>query len=355
MRKDLDAVLDRNAGFSDGAVKAGALLHIKSIGEIEPPLPKKLEDWHFPRDWRAYMAASVERFQRLWEARADVADDCIPYMAPYYGIAEHSSFVGGDVVYGGNTSYHVHPLSDWSRFDELRLTEDNENFRMLLDSMCTLKERAAEVGFLPSLRGVEAPMDMANAVRGNDLFYDLYDDAENVHRLCAFCLEAGLWTIGHQAAIVGTVRGCTLSGYGIMMPGRGIGHFSEDASCLCSAAQYGTFGLPYTRRLLEQYDCAQAHIHAAGRQVLPAVGTLEKCKFIEISRDPNQPAPISVLKEYERCFDGKIPIVTVTLEELEREREYLKGRKTILWLNCDTLAQAKRAVDLAHEINDELK
>ncbi len=352
MRKDLDAVLDRNIRFADEDVKTGALLHVKSISEIEPPAKRKLEDWDFPRDWHAYMEESVARFRQMWTNRAGIADDYIPYMAPYFGIAEHSSFVGGVVKYGGNTSYHNHPLTDWSRFDELTLSEDNANFQMLLNSMRYLKERAKELGFLPSLRGVEAPMDMANAIRGNDLFYDLYDEPENVHRLCEFCLEAGKWTIDHQFDIVGMVRGCTLSGYGIMMPGHAIGHFSEDASCLCSAAQYEEFGLPYVRRLIAGYDSAQAHIHAVGRQALPAIGSLGTCKYIEITRDPNQPAPIDVLKEYEGCFDGKIPIITVSRADVEREKEYLKGRKTILWYSCATCGEASQMVDLVKEIND---
>lgn len=352
MRKDLGAAIDRNIRFLKDDVRAGALLHIKEISEIEPPPLKPLEDWQFPRDCRAYLDARIARARLLWEGRAGVADNAIPHMAPYYGIAEHSSFVGGAVRYGGNTSYHLPPLTNWDAFGELRLNENNENFQMLLGSMRYLKERAAEEGFLPALRGAEAPMDMANALRGNDLFYDLYDDPENVHRLLEFCLTAGRWTLDHQLDIVGMVKGHTLSGAGILLPGRSIGHISEDASCLCSAALYEEFGLPYAGRLLKAYDFTQAHIHAMGRHVLPALSRLPNLQFIEISRDPNQPAPIRVFQEYEGFFSGKIAILNISLDELEREQAFLTRRKTVLWLHVDTLNEARRAVDLVKGIND---
>lgn len=350
LRSNFNEILQRNIDFTLDDKRRGALLHIEYIDAVKIVDVKPLEQWNFPLEYQQYLDACIERDMAVWRQRDQIDDDTIPYIKPYYGIAEHSAFVGGTVCYGGNTSYHEHPITDWSKLDTLVLDENNDNFKMLMNSLRYLKSREAEVGFVAALRGGEAPMDMANALRGNELFMDFYDEEENVHKLLRFCLKASQWTFSHQSEIIGQIQGGVMSGIGIWLPGNAIGHLAEDASSMCSAPLYREFGQPYTQKLLQDYDCAIMHTHTMGRHVLADIAAIEKVEFIQLTYDPNQITPIDTYKEYENILNNKIVVLTMTLPQLQQNLGFLANHKSIINMNVADLEQANQAVALIKSI-----
>lgn len=339
-RDDAEEILQKNISFTQNPNKKGVLLHVGYISGLKLPPVKALELWNLPKESEDYLDACILREKEMWRQRKNLQDDTIPCMKPYFGIAEHSAFVGGKVSYGGNTSYHHNPIETWDDFDKLSLSEDNENFKMLLRSMEYLKKQGQKQGFFAMLRGGEAPMDMANALRGNELFTDFYDEEENVHRLLNFCLDAARWTFSHQLDIVGTLQGGVLSGLGVWLPEKSIGHLSEDASCMCSTNFYNDFGKSYTQKLLKDYHCGLFHVHTMGRHILPLIASIEKAKFIQLTYDPNQPTPIEVYKEYQQELKDKTVVVSMLPSEIEENMEFLAQRKTIIELQETTLQEA---------------
>ncbi len=352
MRNDFDQVLRRNMEFASEAVKRGVLIQVTAIDEIAGLGIRPLEAWNFPGEALAYMDACIEQMQWYWSRRRTVRDDLLPSLKPFFGIAEHTAFVGGRVVYGGDTSYHEHPLKSLEDVNQLACHEDNENFSMLMRSMAYLKERSGEEGFIASLRGGEAPMDMANGIRGNDLFMDFYDNPEKIHELIAFCTEASKWTFNHQHAVVGQVEDGTMTGMGVWIPGHSIGHLSEDASCMCSADLYRDFGRPYTESLLEHFDCAMVHVHTYGRHVLPEICAIDKVKFVQLEFDPNQPSPIETFREYDKVLAGKVVIVRGGREEIEANLDFLTARKCIIWATTGSVSEARTLVDTVRRASD---
>lgn len=349
-RKNLEEVLQRNIDFACNDKATGTLLHIESIHDLEAPAVRPLEQWNFPEELDEYLEACIQREKCLWQQRQTLDDDTLPALKPYFGIAEHTAFVGGQVEYGGNTSYHVPPLTDLEDLSVLSLKEDNPNFRMLMHALRYFKKRSAEEGFLPMLRGAEAPLDMANAIRGNDLLMDFYDDEDSVHKLMEFCLQGCRWTLEHQLEIVGQVEGGVISGIGIWMPGRSVGHLAEDLSSMCSADLYRTFGRPYTERLLRDYDCAVMHTHTLGRHVLGDIASLEKLRFIQLTYDPNQMTPIELYKESEQLLQNKIVVPTMTVEEIEQNLDFLARHKNIIKVDAKNMAEAEKAVRLVRSL-----
>ncbi|MDO5424387.1 MAG: uroporphyrinogen decarboxylase family protein [Eubacteriales bacterium] len=363
-RKNMEEVLERNIRFTLDEKKKGALLHILGIGSgknadaksflaiggAEKYAVKPLEMWNFPEESQEYLEACIARDRARWEIREYLDDDTVPTMKPYYGIAIHTAFIGGEVTFGANSSYHKPLLDDYQRLDELELREDNRYFRLLLDSMEYLKKRGKEEGFLPSLRGGDSPLDIANAIRGNDLFLDFYEEEENVERLMEFCLKAARWTWKHQMEAVEEVAGGRMTGQAIWLPGNSIGHLSEDASSMCSQEMYETFGKPYLEGLMEDYDSAIIHVHTAGRHNLPPIASVEKMKLIQLEYDPQQPAPIEVYKANEAILKDKIVVPIMTTDEIEENLEFLAEHKSIVQLYAASLEDAERAVNLIRSI-----
>ncbi len=350
LRKDFDDVLKRNIEFAGDDVKKGILLQVEFITDLNTEPVKALELWDLPREYKQYLDACIENLKQTWALRQDVNDDQLPFMKPYYGIAEHSAMLGGKVVYGGNTSYHEHMIDDYEDLDKLTLSTDNDNFKMLTDSLKYLKSKEKEVGFIASLRGGDSPLDIANAVRGNDIFYDFYEEEENLHKLLKICLKAARFTAKHQKDIIGQTAGGVVAGFGVWMPGDSIGHLSEDASSMCSLEMYKKYGAPYLKELIADYDCAFLHTHTMGRHILGEFAAMEKIKFVEMTYDPNQLVPIEVYKENAQLLEGKIVVAHLTLDELKENIEFLKERKTIVKLEFATKAQALQAVELVKNL-----
>ena len=345
MPYDRSQAMRRNADFMSDPAKTGVLIRVTGFGAVDLPGVDALESFDLPRGIPRYCDQIIERFLRFREAHDRFDDDWIPALKPYLGIAEHSCFLGGAVSYGGNTSYH-HPaiddIHDWKR---LRMQKDAPHYRALLEGMARLKERSERYGFYSALRGGDGPMDIANAVRGNDLLYDFYDDPEAVEAFMGFCADAVSWTFANQYPLASRVHGGYISGMTTWMPGRSIGHLSEDASCLCSPAMYERFGLPYTRTLLDKYDYAMMHVHSLGRACLPLMARMEKIGTFQLSGDPNQPDAIDVYREYEETLTGRTVLLDMTPAQVLANLGFLRGKRTIINLEAASPDEADRVLE----------
>ncbi|MFI3326238.1 MAG: uroporphyrinogen decarboxylase family protein [Clostridia bacterium] len=349
--ENFDEVLKRNIEFMSNPDKKGVLVKIGNLKDSEKFYIKPLEEWNFPDDYKEYSEQGLKGVKLKYEQRRGILDDTIPIACPYYGMAEHSAFVGGEVSYGANTSYHHHPIKNWDDMAKLSLDEKNQNFRLLLDSMEYIKEKSEKMGFVLSLRGVSAPMELANTLRGNDFFTDMYDEEENIRKLLEFCVEAGHWTIQHQKEIIGTMAGGVFTGMGLWLPNNGVGHVSEDTSTMCSPAMYEEFGKPYTEKFLEKYDGGVFHLHAMGKHIIPLVAQIEKARVLQITDDPNQPSPIEIYKEYADVLKDKITFISANEQEILDNIEFFENRKTIISLpNVENKEHAKRILDILEHL-----
>lgn len=347
-RQDISNVINRTKSFYQSKAKGKALIQVKSIPSLQTPATRAMNEWNFPHDLYEYLDTRIERFVNYWEQRKTVEDDMIPAIHPWFGIAEHSAFVGGEVEFTQDTSYH-HPLiGTWDDMEKLELREDNPWLRMVLDGLAYLKDQS-EGRYHVKLRGADGPMDIANAVRGNELFVDFYENPEKVHELMDFCTKAVKWTLDRQMDIAGLVEGGVITGFDIWLPGNSIGQLSEDASTMCSPDTYREFGLPYTSRLVNAYDHAFMHTHALGKHNIPVIAEMDKVDVIEISSDPNTPRAIEIYRELGECLKDKIVVVQLTHDEIINNLDFLKERKTIIWYSAESVEDAQRTVELVRK------
>ncbi len=346
MRWNKEAVLDRVVGFMSNDKQVGTLIRFDRMPWLDLPAAKPLEAYQFPAECERYLDDCIANEHALWQVRGEFDDDMLPVMKPFFGMAEHSAFVGGEVQFGGGTSYHHPPLEDLEDLKDLACHKDNETYQMLLHGLYYLQEKSKTEGFYTSLRGASMPMELANSIRGNDLFMDFYDDEDLVHELLEFCVEASLWTIRNQFEIVQPVRGGYFGGFGVWLPGNSLGHVSEDASSLCSPSNYLEFGRPYTERVLSHFDSAQVHVHSLGRHSLPHIASLDKIRVVQIEDDPKQPAPIEVYKDNIELLKTKIVMMRATAKEIEDNIDFIAAHKNIICPFVNDQAQADHILAL---------
>lgn len=352
IRNNINDVMERTRLLYNSN-KPGAIIQVTQIKSLQNTSEKKLNekklnDWNFPKDLYEYLDVTIENFLEYWAKRLEVDDDLIPAISPSFGIAEHTAFIGGEVEFSEQTSWHHQLIKNWDDVNKLELREDNEWLRMVIDGIAYLKKQS-KGRYAVKLRGAEGAMDIANVIRGNEIFTDFYLYPDELHNLLEFCNKAAEFTISRQIKAAGYFEEGIITGFNIWLPGHSMGHLSEDASTMCSKETYKDFGLKYTKELVENYDHAFMHTHALGKHNIPLIASIDKIDFIEISNDPNCQRAIEIYKELIEYLNNKIVIVSLTLDEIKSNLDFLKKHKTIIWYSADNIEDAKEAVKLVRE------
>ena len=345
-KPDIDEAMGRIKRFTNGECRGGALINIDLNGSGFPLMPRTpFPRWRFPDDLRRYLDEQIELLGEVWHAKQGLADDAIPCLYPRFGVAEHSAFVGGEVEFGADTSY-VHPcVREWRDLDRLELREDHPWLRLVVDGLGYLVERSAG-RFAVMQRGAMAPLDLANALRGNELFLDFYEAPAEVHRLLEFCTRACRLYLAHQVGALPDFHGGTMSGCYVWLPGRAAGHLSEDATVLCSPAHYREFGRRYTAEVVRDYDHVFMHLHTAGVRTFADILSIEGIRSVELANDPGQPRGIELYREHFPLFAGKIVKLFVTPAEIVAHLDFLRQARAILFCTVRDVAEGRRAIEL---------
>ena len=336
--------LERMKSLFAQKTRRGCCIQVKSIAGIESKPDRPLNSWHFPEDNLAYLEARAVQQADYWRQRVDLQDDLVPSLYPYYGIAEHSAFLGGEVRFSGSTSYHQPMLRQLADYQDLILDAGQMWLSMFREGYQYYREVWSDQFFL-KLRGGYSALDLANIVRGNELFYDFYDDPDQVHQLLDFCVKATRFYFDAQDRDVPAYLGGKISGFDVWLPGRSIGHLSEDTSCLCSQEQYAEFGLPYLEQLVAPYEHALLHTHTLGRKNLPQFASLDKVDVIQISSDPKEPSSFDIFREYSPFLREKVVVIDVAASDLEQHADLIREHRCILWYEARDLTEARWAVD----------
>ncbi len=339
IRPDIGEVLARTQRFHASKETGQALFKVRGIGGQGVPAPK-LTAYTFPKDTHRYLDDCYKAQHGTWTQRLNLHDDQLPCLGPWYGIAEHSAFLGGEVSYADDTSWHHQLMDDPSQLDRIQLDENNVIYRMVVGGIAYVREQYGDE-FIPRVRGTSGALDAVNMLRGNDFFYDLHDEPEALDALLTKCTDYIIDYYQRQLDAAGYVAGGTVTGFGEWLPGRSIGHMSEDATTMISVAQFERFGRPHTARVCQAYDHAMMHTHALGERCLPAIASIPHMTLMEISNDPNADRAIDVFKRVREQISMVIPILPLSREEIRDNLVLLKQQKTVLWYEAESMQDAQ--------------
>lgn len=343
IREDLSAVIEATRLFYNSPHQGMAMIHVKNIAEVKGT-PLKLSDYCFPKDRDRYLDHCAENLLHYWKERISVKDHCVPALGPWYGIAEHSSFLGGVVEYSDETSWHHVLLEQIGDLSQLSMSMENDTYQMVVGGIAYIREKYGDL-FAPMVRGTSGVLEIANALRGNDFFCDFYEYPQETHALLKYCQDAILWYYGKQLDAAGEFMGGVVTGFGEWLPGRPIGHMSEDTTAMISRELYEEFGRPYTQHICGQFDGAFMHTHALSAHCLGSIGDIRGIQIMEISSDPNTDRAIEVYRRH-KAEIKPIPVLNLTAKEITDNMDLLKTQKTLLWYQADTVKEAEEICQL---------
>ena len=261
------------------------LVNVKVPAEA-PPMPP-LTEIDPEKDLPRWMDGLLAAARPGWEAKAGIDDDAPPSLCPRFGIAEHSSTA--------RTSKPLTPAPALTSLDDLSPIgprESNPWYRYMKAGYDHLRSRQ-DGSFLLPVRGAMAPMDLANAVRGDEIFVEFLTEPAGAHKLMRFLAEAEHWYYQRLRSWADEVAGGHFYHYGgIWLGPEAIGHISNDATMLCGPEVYDEFGYPYEAELVGKYRWVFYHVHSEKLHYLPRLVQLPKLALLEITPDPQAPPPI---------------------------------------------------------------
>ncbi|MDR1440122.1 MAG: uroporphyrinogen decarboxylase family protein [Clostridiales bacterium] len=307
-----------------------------------------LDSWDYAGDMRGHILYSVRRLRAFLEYTKDLDNDYVPALNVNFGYGAHSAyFTGQPVIMGADTSWTKPFLTSWERLPELRMDENSYWFQKIMEGYRLLCE-FCDGDYAISAFCNAGPGDMANAIRGNDLFYDLYDEPENVHALMDKCADAAIWLESEIAKAAGPGPECAGCGAGsvtanVWMPGAAP-YISEDFNDLCPLEMYAEFGFAHTQKIIDRFGGAFIHHHAKGRHIHGKIAALRGLRLLEISLDPNCPRPVDELPGIFEEHGGLPLMIRCHARDVYGRMDDLKRGRAVLMLNIDSLEEGREAM-----------
>jgi hypothetical protein len=303
---------------------------------------KPLYMWDIESEAESIIDNQIRKVRYFNEYTKDLDNDYIPIVTSGLGVGVNSSFlVGNEVRFGIDTSWTQPAVFEWDDLDKLSFDKDNYWVR-ILKRMAKHSVNMCDGEYAVITFSHFAPSDMANALRGNQLFYDFYDYQEQVHKLMDISADAVIALERELKTIVPDVMGGSVAAYA-WMPGHAL-YMSEDAADLCAPEIYRKYCRSYTQKVIDAIGGAHIHHHGKGMHVHSEIAKLRNLHFVEISWDPNCPRPIDNL---EKLIDmnPELPIMTrCTVEDVYEKIDVIKKGRVMLMLIVENLDEAREAV-----------
>ncbi len=247
-RADYADVINRFEHFYQAAEnKTGGNLVYRALLDSDLKIYEnlKLNTYDFTTDTgiRTYVQDLANELHLVGESRLGMEDDTLPMVMPILGIGDYSAFVAGDIIFSEDTSWSQPVLSEldgWRGLPELGTAAWYKRFM----DICEHLLESTSSSNIPFMRGFfSPPLDLAHALRGNDIYYDFFDDPPKVHDLLAYCADA---TITFAEDLYGVARkylGAKRHRHVVL---DGNINMSEDTACMISPELYRTFAAPHT-------------------------------------------------------------------------------------------------------------
>jgi len=339
-RPDIEEVINRYKRFYLPG-KGKILIHVQLPIQGGNQSPR-LDEIDFATQNEEYLDRCVSIFESSLEPRMDIQDDFIPSFYAQYGIAQQSVFIAGSPVFGKDTSWVFPVINNWSDLNNLKVDEKNLWFKIMSEANHILVHKAkSKFAICPFLS--YSPMDMANVLRGQNLFTDFYENEDMVHKLLNFCTNAIIWFEEAQKKIVGNEYG-GLTVWGVWVPGRVV-FLSEDVVNLCSLKIYDRFEKKYTQKIIDHFGGAYIHTHSLGLHDIPEICKLKNLNLLQIAEDSKQTRPIDELERLIKEANGVPLIINCTPQELKSNIDIARYGRVIFTTIADNVKEANDLVD----------
>ena len=342
----IERVVRRSRAFYAARRPGRLLVNVKF--PVEAPAVPPLSRFDLDRQLGEWLDLNLAADRPLWAAKEGLDDDALPAACPYFGIAEHSAWLGQEVLFQDNTCLSVPLVRSPEDLDRLALSENTRWFRYMKEGYAHLRSRQ-DGTFLLAVRGTMAPMDLANAVRGDEFFADVLAAPEFAHRLLTFLTRALRWYYPQLVSWADPVADGNVFMGGNWVGPACIGHLSNDAAMLCGPEIYETFGFPYERRQVAGYRRVVYHVHNEKLHFVPRVAGLPGMARLDVAADPKTVPPIEDLPRIQAATGSANLRFSTTSDRLRAHVGELTDRNFFVDVRCRDRQDAADIIRLVRD------
>ena len=323
-RKDLDALFNKDKKMYDDALnkKTGNITFMSLIpDDIEVYTKLDLTKFDYEKDIEAYTDKLIQLYSDVFEKRKGVFDQKIPIISPVLGIGDYSAFVVGDIIFKPDTSWStpcLENITDYKNFPEIGTSKWYKLFLKISENLMIKTKKTG----IPYMRGFFSPLDLAQAFRGGQIYYDFYDHPEELHGLLDYCADVTIRFAEDIYALAKKHLGDTP--YGCWYTNNKI-NMSEDIACMISGELYNEFCAPHTQKVIDHFGIGYMHCHSRAMYLVKEICKLKNVVHLWLATDPNQPRPIEHIDELVDYAQGtSLAIDCEKFSEIEDNIEKLK-------------------------------
>jgi len=299
-------------------------------------------DFNNERDHRRYWDMLIEQQLEIIKQHEGIDDDFIPGIDLYYGFGSFGGvYCDSEIVFTKDTSYMEPVIENWNRAPDVLYSEDRFWSRMFIEAARYLSEKG-KGRFMVDAYPSPSPLDVANLLRGNELFTDFYEYPDELKDFLNLSLQAVVENAGMIRKALDNPWGGTFA-FNKWIPDGIL--LLEDAADLCSPQIYREFGMPYTQKVVACMGGAYIHHHSMRRQQYRNLASLNGLFVQQISSDPNCKRPLNDMEILLEEVGNIVVELECTAEEVYINIEDIKKGRVILTVDCSCKDEAH---DLVH-------
>lgn len=350
-------VIERTRAFY-ASPRGGLLVRVAmtpDFAKLPPLMPMDAVDWTDDSSCRAFARSRLDLLRAHWATSPEVDDDGFRTFQNLAGTgAIAAAFVRQPTVrHEANTNYLDTPLTRWddaAAMDGIGFNPENLYCRAQMAMLRYYMEQYdGTFGFIPFTHF--DPFDLANQLRGNDIFLDLYEHPAELHALLDRLTGAilALEAYARETFMQGyEIPGCSMQPW---CPGGS--YLSCDIGDLVSPAVLAEFGRPYSDRITTAWGGGYLHHHELGIHQIATWSSSPQLTVQFLNRDPNTPhlAQPGVITDaiVETTFHTPVGFIAEVNEFMAGAERWAEGKFAVI-VRCHAAEQAGAVVKLARRL-----
>lgn len=313
--------------------------------EVVEVTPLDKVDWQDEMSIRSYAKGCIEEFKRSIKHMSLIEDDSIPTIQVLAGTGMiGATFVKNPILtHEKDTNYLEVPIKNWEDgIDNICFNPNNQYYKaQMIILRSFIKEWDGSFSILPFTHF--DPLDLCNQFRGNDIFYDFYEEPENLHKLLEKATNAIIeledYTRKHF------MDGYNLEGTGMWCWLPGGNYLSCDIGDMSSPEIIREFDRPYFDRIVEHWGGAFLHHHELGIHQIDTWAESKKLTVQFLNRDPNTRHLAETMDDKIIEASLKLPINFIaTYKEFSENAEKWAEGKFIVFVDCNNEEEVKEVI-----------
>jgi hypothetical protein len=312
-------------------------------------------DWSNEAAVRNYAKAGVIAFKNAIHSDESMDDDNIPTIQVLAGTGMvGATFIKDPVlIQEKDTNYLQQPIKSWDHgIDRVGFDPENLYYKAQMIILKTyIEEWDGSFSILPFTHF--DPLDLANQFRGNDIFYDFFEEPEKLHKLVEKSTDAILELEAYTRN--NHMRGYDMEGTGMTCWLPGGSYLSCDIGDMISPEILEEFDLPYVKKIIDAWGGAYLHHHELGIHQIDQWAQCKKLTIQFLNRDPNTKHLAHVIDDKIIRSTFKVPINFISnYEEFIARCEIWAEGKFVIIVECNSEDEAKEVVRLTQNLRNFL-